>query len=72
AANAITITTVEALCHHGLDTSGEIALWPHFRHTLPLSLAYLATRTDDPVINALREAAVQVWSKDSPHVAAVG
>ena len=61
AGSALTVTTREALRHHGLDTSPDIALWPHFTHELPLSLGYLRTRAQDPVITALRQAALSVW-----------
>lgn len=62
AGTAISVTTMEALRHRGMDTSPRIALWPYFRHKLPLSLAYLANRTSDPVIAALRDAAQGAWS----------
>ena len=64
--SAITMTTREALQHSGLDRSGAVAVWPHFRDVLPLSLGYLKSRRDDPVIAALRETAVAVWKTKSP------
>lgn len=59
--SAITLTTREALRHH-LHENSPIVIWPHFQHRMPLSLAYLASRRDDPVIRALRDASQTVWA----------
>jgi DNA-binding transcriptional LysR family regulator len=61
--SGITMTTMEALRYSGLDKSGEVAIWPHFRDKLPLSLCHLKSRRSDPVIVALREAASALWAE---------
>lgn len=61
--SAITMTTLEALRYSGLDKSGEVAIWPHFRDKLPLSLCHLKSRRRDPAIVALREAASALWAE---------
>jgi len=48
----------------GLDRSGEVSVWPHFHDELPLSLVHLKSRRDDPVILALREAAMANWAEE--------
>ncbi|MBL9192781.1 MAG: LysR family transcriptional regulator [Opitutaceae bacterium] len=40
----------------------RVAIWPHFRHQMPLSLGYLRARADEPMVRALREAASAVWA----------
>jgi DNA-binding transcriptional LysR family regulator len=43
---------------------------PHFRTAVPLSLAYLAARADEPAIRAVRDAVLEVWSKATAEGAA--
>lgn len=62
AGHAITMTTEQVLRHHQLTASPALKIWPHFRQKMPLSLVYLASRRDDPLIVALREESARIWS----------
>jgi DNA-binding transcriptional LysR family regulator len=40
---------------------GRIVALPHFRATVPLNIGWLASRTEDPAIAAVREAVLRIW-----------
>ncbi|HAV63837.1 MAG TPA: hypothetical protein DCY13_15915 [Verrucomicrobiales bacterium] len=39
---------------------------PHFRASVPLSIGYLATRSDEPSIAAVRKAVLEIWQAAEP------
>lgn len=59
---AVCVTTVELL-RAAPAFAGAVAEWPHFRHKMPLSLCYLKSRGDDPIVRALVSAAKDIWSR---------
>ena len=40
----------------------SVFVLPHFRTAVPLCLAYLSTRAEEPAIRAVRDAVLEVWS----------
>lgn len=59
---AVCLTTMELLrTIPGLN--GRVAIWPHFRHKMPLSLCFLKSRVSDPVIRELVRAAKVAWAR---------
>lgn len=59
--HAIAVTTREDLrARPGMEE--RVAVWPHFRRPLPLSLCFLKTRADDSTLRALVNAARTLWT----------
>jgi DNA-binding transcriptional LysR family regulator len=59
---AVCITTTEVLRSvSGLN--GRVAIWPHFRHKIPLSLCFLKSRASDPILRELVKAATATWAR---------
>lgn len=59
---------------HQVEQSGlrdRIFILPHFRASVPLSLAYLESRASDPAIVAVRETVLDVWQSAPPPPRAV-
>ncbi len=62
ASMAVCLTTTEVL-RSVPGIQGRVAVWPHFRHKIPLSLCYLRGRANDPIIRELVKAAKATWAK---------
>lgn len=58
---AICLTTAELL-RTVPELTSRIAVWPHFRHKVPLSLCFLKSRVSDPMIRELVRAAKAIWA----------
>lgn len=59
---ALCFTSVELLnTIPGLN--GQVKMWRHFRHKMPLSLCFLKNRATDPIVRELIKATKAIWAR---------